>query len=224
MRSLFMAVGAMLFAATAQAATFAVEVNKEGQTYIQMTGQTVEHDSLRLEDAIEEAKGVTYLETADVVVDGEVVDTTEVERTREFSNELHLKGPGGNMFAGIRTAWIARAAGLDTVANGQCASACSLIFLAGTERKLGASGALGFHLPFVMETYPLDKLKDRWGWMGVQDNMNSTSALFMTYLLYFGVEHDYILMYELAQIEGTRELFWVSHHNFEIVGSKGRVH
>ena len=34
MRSLFMAVGAMLFAATAQAATFTVEVNEEGQTYI----------------------------------------------------------------------------------------------------------------------------------------------------------------------------------------------
>jgi len=37
------------------------------------------------------------------------------------------------------------AAGLDTRAEGLCASACTLLFLAGAQRQLGQGAVLGFH-------------------------------------------------------------------------------
>ena len=103
------------------------------------------------------------------------------------------------MFEGIGVAWTVREQGLNTRAVGRCASACSMIFLAGVERQLDYAGTVGFHFPYVPDTKGLDWIKNNLGWFGVQDSMNRTSALFMAYLLYFGVDHDSISCYNLAE-------------------------
>jgi hypothetical protein len=58
-----------------------------------------------------------------------------------------LNSPGGRILEGERFARQAKAAGLDTIAEGECASACILPFLAGKRRLLGANARLGFHQP-----------------------------------------------------------------------------
>lgn len=69
-----------------------------------------------------------------------------------------LASPGGNPFEGRGVARIIRAHGFDTHVAGDCFSACTIAFIAGETRTLGANGRLGFHqyglearyqLPFV---------------------------------------------------------------------------
>ena len=224
MRTLIVAIMALFMGSVANAAEFYVTTNGDNQTVIYMNGDTVDGDLDRFLSALDEARNTKYMAKADVVVDGEVVGQTEVEKTREFSNEIWLEGPGGAMFEGIGVAWKVREQGLNTRAVGRCASACSMIFLAGVERELDYAGTVGFHFPYVPDTEGLDWIKNNFGWYGVQDNMNRTSALFLAYLLYFGVDHDFYLMLQLSRIEGTKELFWINHTNFGIIGDKGRVH
>ena len=50
--------------------------------------------------------------------------------------------------------------GLDTQATGLCASACALTFMAGTNRLLGADGALGFHGYALLGYVPVVPTKD----------------------------------------------------------------
>lgn len=62
-----------------------------------------------------------------------------------------LKGPGGNLEAAFTMADFIIEHKLATVVpeNTDCASACSLIFLAGSKRTLEKGARLGFHLPFL---------------------------------------------------------------------------
>ena len=224
MKHFLIAMAAMIGVSfSAQAATFYVDVNDEGETYVQMIGQTQRSDEYKLEIAVLEAQNTYYTVTADVVVDGVVTGTTETEIRREFSNDLYLEGPGGDMIAGINTAWMVREMGLNTIASNQCASACGLVFLGGVERELSDYGSIGFHMPYVMEAYALNDIKEQVGWLGVQDYMNSSSALFAAFMTYFGLDQDYLVFFEISQIEGTRELFWVDHNNFDLIGKYGRV-
>jgi hypothetical protein len=56
-----------------------------------------------------------------------------------------LDSPGGDTTEGLRVAETVRHKHLATGVNGECASACTFIFAAGTERILLPSGRLGFH-------------------------------------------------------------------------------
>jgi len=59
---------------------------------------------------------------------------------------LLLESRGGSLDAGIRLGKEVHAQGLRTVARGNCASACALIFLAGSERVLaGPRARIGLH-------------------------------------------------------------------------------
>lgn len=59
--------------------------------------------------------------------------------------EVALSGPGGLIYEARGVARLIRERALDTVAEGTCASACTLIFAAGRQRRLATEGALGFH-------------------------------------------------------------------------------
>ncbi|NIZ15037.1 hypothetical protein, partial [Phaeobacter sp. HF9A] len=59
--------------------------------------------------------------------------------------EIQLTSPGGQVFAARAAAQAILAAGLTTSASGDCASACTLLFLAGAERHLTPGARLGFH-------------------------------------------------------------------------------
>ncbi|UYV39251.1 hypothetical protein N4R57_09730 [Rhodobacteraceae bacterium D3-12] len=58
---------------------------------------------------------------------------------------LELQSDGGRIPAARAIAQRIEAAKLDTRAVGLCASACTLVFMAGQNRSLGQDGALGFH-------------------------------------------------------------------------------
>lgn len=66
-------------------------------------------------------------------------------------DSLMLKGPGGSLEAGYAIADLVLEHKLNVTipAKTDCASACSLIFVAGKNRKMEELSRLGFHLPFM---------------------------------------------------------------------------
>ena len=67
---------------------------------------------------------------------------------------LLLESPGGTIDDGIRVAREVRFRGLRTITRDACASACSLIFVAGTERVLiGSRARIGLHQPASVRDY-----------------------------------------------------------------------
>lgn len=94
-----------------------------GTTTLLLLGETSANDVDALRDAVEKQQ----------------VDT------------IVLKGPGGNLEAAFVMADFIIENKLSTVvpAGTDCASACSLIFLAGAHRTLEEGARLGFHLPFI---------------------------------------------------------------------------
>jgi hypothetical protein len=76
-----------------------------------------------------------------------------------------LTGPGGNVAAALAIGQQVRARGWQTLvpAGSSCASACALIWLAGTQRMLGVNARIGFHAISVknnegsaVETHEID--------------------------------------------------------------------
>jgi hypothetical protein len=67
---------------------------------------------------------------------------------------LLLESPGGEVEDGIRVAREVRFQSMRTITRGACASACSLIFVAGFERVLiGSRARIGLHQPATLRDY-----------------------------------------------------------------------
>ena len=80
---------------------------------------------------------------------------------------LKLTGPGGFMPAAREIASKIIEFDLNTVAYGQCESACTTIFLAGNKRSLETSAKLGFHRQWVdkeQEKLYYNSMKETKGW------------------------------------------------------------
>ena len=80
---------------------------------------------------------------------------------------LKLTGPGGFMPAAREMAAKIIEFNLNTVAYGECASACTTIFLAGNKRSLETSAKLGFHRQWVdkeQEELYYNAMKETKGW------------------------------------------------------------
>jgi hypothetical protein len=58
---------------------------------------------------------------------------------------IQIESPGGVVIEGLRMADTVRQRQLDTVSFESCASACTLVLAAGTERYLGTDAEIGFH-------------------------------------------------------------------------------
>ncbi|MGZ8273081.1 MAG: hypothetical protein ACXWUM_04140 [Burkholderiaceae bacterium] len=73
------------------------------------------------------------------------------ERVRELLDAhpgittVRLTSPGGRVVEARDLADTIRERGLTTIAAGNCASACTVIFMAGRDRLLGPAGNIGFH-------------------------------------------------------------------------------
>ncbi|WP_241482256.1 COG3904 family protein [Leisingera sp. ANG-Vp] len=85
-----------------------------------------------------------------LVFEGEVTFGLTKRLTRILAEspglqQFALTSPGGLIAEARGAAKLIRQHGLETEAAGLCASACTLIFAAGTRRRLGPDGALGFH-------------------------------------------------------------------------------
>lgn len=68
--------------------------------------------------------------------------------------EVALDSAGGQVFAARALALTLEAKGLDTRVDGVCYSACTLVFMAGIQRRLGDGAVLGFHRYALTETRP----------------------------------------------------------------------
>lgn len=65
-----------------------------------------------------------------------------------------LDGPGGHVYEARGMAKLIQRYALDTFVFGQCSSACTTAFIAGTTRVLGPEGRLGFHQHSMGPGYP----------------------------------------------------------------------
>ncbi|MDB4011999.1 hypothetical protein N9480_01245 [Planktomarina temperata] len=80
---------------------------------------------------------------------------------------LRVTGPGGYGPAGRAISTYLVEHGINTEAFGECASACSRIFLGGKSRKLAKGAKLGFHRPWIVKErekrlYEANRVEERW--------------------------------------------------------------
>ena len=124
---------------------------------------TVEGDTLVFDMTIEESghKFTQQLERYDVnLLSDYLFEHPEIKI-------LKLTGPGGFMPAARDMAAKIIEFNLNTVAYGECASACTTIFLAGNKRSLETSAKLGFHRQWVdkeQEELYYNAMKETKGW------------------------------------------------------------
>lgn len=82
----------------------------------------------------------------------DVIALEKAVKNNQVDN-IVLRGPGGNLDAAFEMADFILAHQISTAIprNTDCASACSLIFLAGATRTMEEGARLGFHLPFLSD-------------------------------------------------------------------------
>ena len=90
------------------------------------------------------------IENEHIAIRGSIDFQTLNELRAVFGRDKHpkvvlLESTGGLVFAGRTVGLLIEKAGLDTVVEADCFSACTLVFAGGRSRTLGAGGRLGFH-------------------------------------------------------------------------------
>ena len=116
---------------------------------------------------------------------------------------LRVTGPGGYGPAGRAISDYLLRHSINTVAFGECYSACARIFLGGKSRMLAPGATLGFHRPWIVKEsekrfYETNRIKEKWEeefdyvpWIydvAIGDVVES-----ITFLRSRGVEMDFIL-------------------------------
>ena len=116
---------------------------------------------------------------------------------------LRVTGPGGYGPAGRAISDYLLRHSINTVAFGECYSACARIFLGGKSRMLAPGATLGFHRPWIVKEsekrfYEANRIKEKWEeefdyvpWIydvAIGDVVES-----ITFLRSRGVEMDFIL-------------------------------
>lgn len=76
---------------------------------------------------------------------GSADDLAEVIASHPYANLIHLNSPGGEVLEAHRMVRMVTSHHMTTVVDKLCGSACTLVFLAGTERILAPGAQLGFH-------------------------------------------------------------------------------
>lgn len=102
-----------------------------------------------IKNPINQNTGVTLIPTV-VMLSGDIdfvmFDALEdALAEHETLKRVALDSHGGRVFAARAIARLVRENKLDTHVEGMCASACTLVYIAGQTRSLGPSGRLGFH-------------------------------------------------------------------------------
>jgi hypothetical protein len=81
----------------------------------------------------------------------------EIEKVLDSApsvNTLVLSSGGGRLMEAKSLATIVKRRGLHTYVEDQCASACTFVFLAGSDRAATPNAQIGFHLPSIMGNSP----------------------------------------------------------------------
>jgi hypothetical protein len=160
---------------------------------------TIDGDTLTLDMRVEEP-GYDFDGGLDAYDETEVIsylfDHPEI-------NTLRVTGPGGYGPAGRAISDYLMKHSINTVAFGECDSACARIFLGGKSRMLAPGATLGFHRPWIdRETekrfYEANRLKKKWDdafdyvpW--IYDVAIGDVVEGITFLRSRGVDMDFIL-------------------------------
>ena len=116
---------------------------------------------------------------------------------------LRVTGPGGYGPAGRAISDYLLRHSINTVAFGECYSACARIFLGGKSRMLAPGATLGFHRPWIVKEsekrfYEANRIKENWEeefdyvpW--IYDVAIGDVVEGITFLRSRGVEMDFIL-------------------------------
>ena len=160
---------------------------------------TVEGDTLTLDMTVEEP-GYDFDGGLDAYDETEVIsylfDHPEIKT-------LRVTGPGGYGPAGRAISNYLLRHSINTVAFGECYSACARIFLGGKSRMLAPGATLGFHRPWIVKEsekrfYEANRIKEKWEeefdyvpW--IYDVAIGDVVEGITFLRSRGVEMDFIL-------------------------------
>jgi hypothetical protein len=120
-----------------------------------------------------EIKGDTLVFNTEISSEDEGINYDDTDKFRDFLRlqknikRIQLTSGGGFSGAAYQILRIVEDHNLDTVASGECVSACSIIFLAGKNRTLELGSRLGFHGAYwaadsLKEHY--DDQKEDYGW------------------------------------------------------------
>ncbi|GLQ55353.1 hypothetical protein [Devosia nitrariae] len=146
--------GALQFAAAL--ATNAAPQVRELHAMAFLGDPDIPANSLRL------LRGATELDLTGGIKYGLATDLERVLDAAPTVRTIHLTSGGGRIGEAEKVADLIRARGLDTYVPSTCASACTLIFLAGKTRTLFDGARLGFHSTDFPGTSPEDAaLADR---------------------------------------------------------------
>ncbi len=83
------------------------------------------------------------------ITDGAYSSFRDVLRAYPIARNVILKSPGGLMFEADRIAQVVRERRMTTAAHTLCASACTVILIAGSDRTAAPGAWVGFHRPNV---------------------------------------------------------------------------
>ncbi|MEP4035973.1 hypothetical protein [Pseudophaeobacter sp.] len=112
----------------------------EGLSYAEQRAQ----DRAQRYSLTRSAEGDVLIFTGEVTFGLTKAIKAQLERHPEV-RQIHLTSPGGHIYEARGVAKLIQAQRISTFAPGLCASACTLMFAAGSARSLGPEGQLGFH-------------------------------------------------------------------------------
>ena len=110
------------------------------QTRFEVTGDTLYFDIRAKEPGYEFTRQLEHYDAR--LLSEYIFEHPEIQK-------LNITGPGGNMQAALKMAKHLDSHNIDTIASGECLSACTLVFLGGQSRALASDAKLGFHRQWV---------------------------------------------------------------------------
>jgi len=117
---------------------------------------------------------------------GEEVTAASVDRliaaVERGATVIEFNSPGGSLEEAIRGHEVLRAADVQTIVTGECASACTILFLGGAERSVETDGRIGVH---------------QWASVGVEADESEAQALSGALVALFkdaGVDEDFFIV------------------------------
>jgi hypothetical protein len=147
-----------------------------------------------------------------VVISGEIVDGdlekfTNAIKKLNFNKPIMvlLDGPGGSFLEGIDIGRIINKQQMNTVAVGECASACAYIWLAGKRAIIDTDkqARVGFHSPYYVDKF------------GNKKSDNSASAILGAYLKEIGA--GYGLIFYATSVDGD-SIKWLTESSAKELG------
>lgn len=182
----------------------ALPATAQAETRFTLDGNRLIYDTAHPVDAslIDPASGMTPDDTVgDIAYEDIGALRSILERHEGRLDTMRLTSDGGYIEAAYEMAAIIEDYGLKTEVHGECASACAILFAAGTERRMNRGGRIGLHPSSwgveSMRAYYEDT-KDEAGWRDefafaewVYDEGQRDANKLISHLLRHGVSPDF---------------------------------